>query len=108
MNDIPICIERLAQAAENEISVVRIWTVATLASRLGLEAIVSAAPDPVEAIAEVGDLWAAGVEEALEDAPDRQADTLRAAHAVVQRLFRCIPSELRSSRSPRSTRARAM
>ena len=97
MNDIPTDIEHLAQAAECEPSVVRIWTVATLAGRLGLEAVVSSAPDPVQALTEVGELWADMVEQQLEEHPDREADTLRAAHAVVQRLLRCVPGELMSS-----------
>lgn len=79
MNDIAETIGQLATTIEHQPSVVRIWTVATLASSLGLEVIVSAQAELAEAIVEVGELWVDKVAETLEDDPDRQADTLRAA-----------------------------
>ena len=92
MQDIADAIEKLAIAIEDQPSVIRIWTVATLASRLGLEVAISASPDPVDAIEDLGEIWADSVVQQLEDEPHRQGDTLRAAHTVVQRLLAHVPA----------------
>ena len=47
----------------------------------------------MEAITEIGEMWADMVAEQLEDEPNRQGDTLRAAHAVVQRLLDGVEDE---------------
>jgi len=101
MNEIAHAIEQLARRVEAQPSEVRIWTAFSLASRLSLEAILSATPDPVEAVAEVGEMWADQVAQQLEDEPNRRAATLRAAHAVIQRLLDVVPSAT-SSRPPTS------
>ncbi len=93
MNDIAEGIEQLARHVEREPSEVRIWTTFSLASRLGLEAILSSAPDPVQAVVEVGELWTDQVAEVLEGEPHRQADTLRAARAVIKRLLTVVPGD---------------
>ena len=92
-NDIIIAIEILARAVQDEDSTVRVWAAASLASRLGMAAILTANPDRVEAVVEVGELWVLSVAELLEDEPHRQGDTLRAAHAVVQRLLDGVEDE---------------
>ena len=92
MCDIADAIEQLATAIEDQPSVIRIWTVATLASRLRLEVAISASPDPVDAIVEFGEIWADSVAQQLADEPHRQGDALRAAHTVVQRLLAHVPA----------------
>ena len=87
MNDIARAVEQLASTIRDQPDEVRIWAAASLASRLGLEAIHSANSDPVEAIVETGEMWADSVAELLVDQPHRRGDILRAAHAVVQRLL---------------------
>ena len=89
--DIDITIEQLAAAVEGQPSTIRIWTVARLASALGLDAILSDTDDPWLSITEVGEMWIDGLAELLEDAPDRQADTFRAAQAVLRRLLLYCP-----------------
>ena len=87
MNDIALAVERLARAIEDQPDEVRIWAAASFAQRLGLGAILSANPDPVEAIVETGEMWADSVAELLVDQPHRRGDALMAARAVVQRLL---------------------
>ncbi len=86
-DQITIAIENLARAVEGEDDAVRIWTVATVASRLGMTAVLTTEEDSVASMVEVGQMWADMVAEQLEDEPDRRGETLRAAHAVVQRLL---------------------
>ena len=87
-DDITRSIENLARAAEHEDDTVRIWAVATLASRLGMVAVLTTLEDPVEAITEVGEMWVGMVAQQLEEQPGKAGDTLRASHGVVQRLLR--------------------
>ena len=92
-DDITRSIENLARAAEHEDAIVRIWAVATLASRLNVVAALSSEDDAVEAITDIGESWTDMVEQQLHEQPDRRGDTLRASHAVVQRLLRGINVE---------------
>lgn len=87
MNDIALAVQQLARAIEDQPDEVRIWAAASFAGHLGLAAIISAKDDPVEAIVEIGEMWADSVAELLDDQPHRRGDTLRAAHAVVERLL---------------------
>ena len=87
MNDIALAVQQLARAIEDQPDEVRIWAAASFAGHLGLDVIVSANPGPVEAIIEVGELWADSVAELLEDQPHRRGETMRGAHGVVQRLL---------------------
>jgi hypothetical protein len=93
ITDIHRAVEALGAELEDEADVIRIWAVFSLASRVGLEAILTAADDPVDAIVEVGSMWADQVAQALEDEPGRQAEILRAAHAVVERLLGVVGAE---------------
>ena len=86
MHDITQALDKLAVAAADQPDVVRIWTVASLANRLGLIAVLTAQEDPVEVIGELGELWVLSVTELLESERHRRGETLRAAHAIVQRL----------------------
>ena len=95
MQDIADAIRNLACKVQDQPSEVRIWTALSLASSIGLEAILSSSPDPVEAIVEVGELWVLSVDELLEEQPHRQGEVLRAAHAVVQRLLTVVPDSTR-------------
>ena len=87
VTDIHQAVESLGASLEDEPDEVRIWAVFTLASRVGLEAILTAAADPVDAIVEIGAMWTDMVEQQFGDEPGRHPDTLRAAHAVVERLL---------------------
>ena len=87
MNDIALAVEQVACAIDDQPDEVRIWAAASFAQRLGLDAILSANPDPVEGISEIGEMWADSVSELLEDQPCRRGDALMAARAVVQRLL---------------------
>ena len=87
-DDITRSIENLARAAEGADDTVRIWAVATLASRLGMVAVLTTLEDPVEAITEVGEMWTDMVAQQLEEQPDKSGQTFRASRAVVQRLLR--------------------
>ena len=89
--DIDRTIENLAQAVGDQPSQVRIWVALQLAAALGFDAIITATDDPVEALLEVGTMWADRVPELLEREPHRQGETFKAAHAVVQRLLRACP-----------------
>ena len=53
MQDIALAIEKLAAAVEDQPSQVRIWMALQLAAVLGLDAIITATDDPVEALIEV-------------------------------------------------------
>ena len=106
-DEITIAADDIAGAAEGEDDVVRIWAAASVAHRLGLDVILSANPDPVEAIVETGEVWADTVAELLEDEPHRRADTLRAAHAVIERLLEGVAGRRRvHPLDPRTTSAR--
>jgi len=87
MNDIALAVKQLARRVEDLPSEVRIWTTSSLASSLGVQAHLTTIADPVEAVAELGDLWVGQVAELLEDCPSRQAEVLRAAHQVVVNLL---------------------
>jgi len=91
MQDIADAISQLARKVETQPSEVRLWAASSLSSSIGLEAILSSSPDPVESIFEMGDLWVVSVGEMLEEQPNRQGEVLRAAHAVVQRLLSVVP-----------------
>lgn len=101
--DIDISIQKLAAEVADEPSTVRIWTVARLASAIGLDAILTGTEDPVEAIVEVGEMWADQVAQQLEDEPHRRVDTLRAAHSVVQRLLAVTTGQPDDTRFPRAS-----
>ena len=90
---ITLGIENLATALHHEDDLVKIWAVAHLASRLNVVAALSNEDDAVEAITDIGESWADMVEQQLHEQPDRRGDTLRASHAVVQRLLRGINVE---------------
>ena len=92
MNDITTAIEHLARRITDEPSITRIWTVASLASALQLQVILSASTDSVEAITEVGQMWTDMVADVLEDEPGRKAETLRAARTVVGQLLNIVPA----------------
>ena len=47
MNDIALAVEQVACAIDDQPDEVRIWAAASFAQRLGLDAILSANPDPV-------------------------------------------------------------
>jgi hypothetical protein len=96
VTDIHQAVESLGASLADEPDEIRIWAVFTLASRVGLEAILTAATDPVDAIVEVGAMWADMVEQQLGDQPGRQAETLRAAHAVIERLLHAVPQNERA------------
>lgn len=85
--EIHCAVEALGAALEDEPDEIRIWTTFSLASRLGLEAVLTAATDPVEAIVEIGALWADQVAQQVLDEPGRLSETLRAAHAVIECLL---------------------
>lgn len=89
-NDIVIAIENLARILEHEDEVVRVWALASLASRFGMTAIVTAEEDSVDAIVEVGEMWADSVDQQLAEDPNHATDTLRAAHRVVMRLLEAV------------------
>ena len=91
MQDIADAVEQLALAVEHQPSTVRLWAVFALASRIGLEAILSSSPDRVEAMTETGELWVLSLAELLEEEPDRLAEALEAAHAVIERLLDVVP-----------------
>jgi len=93
ITDIPELVERLGRAVEDQPSEVRIWTVAMLASRLGLTAVMTAHDDCVQRTEEIGEMWADMVADALEEEPRRQAGTLRAAYRVIERLLAAVPSD---------------
>lgn len=93
ITDIHRAVEALGAELADEADVVRIWAVFSFASRAGLEAILTAATDPVDAIVEVGAMWADQVAQALEENPAAQAEILRAAHAVVERLLGAVPQD---------------
>ena len=91
MNDqITIAIENLARAVEGEDDAVRIWAMATVASRLGMTAVLTTEEDPVASMVEVGQMWTDSVEQLLEDDPEHTGDTLRAAHGVVMGLLEAV------------------
>ena len=83
-----VAIANLAAIAEDHPEELRIWSVAALASRLGLVVVVTpgGAEHDVEAIAEVGTAFVDQVVQRLDDEPDEQGETLRAAWEVVDRL----------------------
>jgi hypothetical protein len=81
------CIDQLACLVEHEPSEIRIWTVASLASSVGVQAHLTTIGDPVEALVELGDLWVLAVAELLEDCPSRRPEVLRAAQRVVRGLL---------------------
>ena len=87
-NDIIIAIENLARALEDEDDAIRLWAMATVASRLGMTAVLTTEEDAVASIVEVGEMWADSVEQQLEDDPGRRGETLRAAHSVMTRLLK--------------------
>lgn len=89
--DIHRTVEALGAALADEPDEIRIWAAFSLASSLRLEAILTAADDPVEAIVEVGAMWADTVEQQVGEEPSRHAETLSAAHAVVERLLALVP-----------------
>ena len=89
-NDIIIAIENLALAAHGEDDAVRIWAMATVASRLGMTAVLTTEEDPVASMVEVGQMWTDSVEQLLEDDPEHSGDTLRAAHGVVMGLLEAV------------------
>jgi len=93
INDIHRAVEYLGTALADEGNLVRIWAVASLASRVGVEAVLTSAEDRVVALEETGTLWADTFAELLEDEPQRRADALRAAHAVVVHLLGSIPGD---------------
>jgi hypothetical protein len=86
-NDIVIAIENLARAVEAEDDEIRLWAMATVASRLGMTAVLTTEEDAVASLVEVGEMWCDTVAQQLEDDPGRRGETLRAAHAVVMRLL---------------------
>lgn len=86
MNDLTDAIARLAAIAERHPKELRIWSVAALASRLGLVVVVTPGGDALEAITEVGTAFVDHVIERLDDEPDEQGEALRAAWQVVERL----------------------
>jgi len=86
-NIIVTAIERLAQAAEVEDDMIKVWVVATLAARFDVTTAIGTGEDPVEAVYEIGESWSDMTEELLLERPDRRGDTLRAALEVVQRLL---------------------
>lgn len=81
-------IDQLAAAveAEDHPHDMGIWAVAALASRLGVSFALSNESAPLTALEEVGGEWADQIIEMLDDYHEQQADTLRAALAVVQKL----------------------
>lgn len=96
-NDITIAIENLTRAIEVEDDAVKVWTLVTVASRLGISAIVTAHDDPVVGITEVGEMWCDTVAQQLEDGPGRRGETLRAAHGVVMRLLEAVDCSVRAA-----------
>ena len=89
-NDIIIAIENLARALEDEDDAIRLWAMATVASRLGMTAVLTTEEDAVASIVEVGEMWSDSVGQQLEDEPGRRDESLRAAHGVVMRLLEAV------------------
>jgi len=81
-------LEQLAATveAEHHPDEMALWAVAALASRLDVTFALSNESAPLSALEEVGVEWAEQVIEKLDAHPGQQADTLRVAWAVVQRL----------------------
>lgn len=100
MNDIAHAIEQLARLVEHEDPVVHLWAVASLAARLGVVAVLADACDPVEAVAEIGDLWADQVVELLEEHPGRKAEVMSAVQVVMRRLLDAVQAR---DRQPEGT-----
>ena len=81
-------LDHLAAAveAEDHPHDMALWAVAALASRFGVTFALSNASSPLTALEEVGQEWADQIIEWLADYPEQQADVLRVAWAVAQKL----------------------
>jgi hypothetical protein len=93
MNDIANAIERLAHQAEHEDDPVRIWAVAALAIRLGVVAVLAEDDDPVEAVAEIGEIWAGMVTEVMDEHPGQRAEVMSAAQKVIRRVLDAVQAK---------------
>jgi len=86
-HDITDAIENLAAALEAKGSPeFLVWGTASLGSRLGLVTAIAPGGDSLEAIIEIGEMWAEMVAERLDEEPYDQRETLKAAYRVVQKV----------------------
>lgn len=71
----------------NSDTVVRVWAVASLANALGVRVYVTSLSDPVDAMTEFGQLWAADLQSVLAHSPGRPEEIVQATRCVVQSLL---------------------
>lgn len=109
MPDVTIAeaIEQLAQQVEEEDDLVSLWAVAAFAIRLGVVAVVSTAEDPVEAMTEVGEMWADMVLDVLERQPERRLDVLRSVAGIRAQQARDVGGTFKRGRRAGAARVTA-
>ena len=87
-NHLEAALDQLAAAveAEDHPNDMALWATASLAHKLGVTFALSNEAAPMTALEEVGQEWAEQIIEMLDDYPEQQADVLRVAWAVAQKL----------------------